>query len=47
VNLVSFNAKAINGVKPEWIGEIFVTLPRGQIQRMRAKAAKRSKKGGK
>ena len=45
VNLVSFNAKAINGVKPEWIGEIFVTLPRGQIQRMRAKAAKRSKKG--
>src|SRR5437764_10805193 len=39
VNLVSFNAKAINGVKPEWIGEIFVTLPRGQIQRMRAKAA--------
>src|SRR3954454_18307153 len=47
VNLVSFNAKAINGVKPEWIGEIFVTLPRGQIHRMRAKAAKRSKKGGK
>src|SRR5213078_3530405 len=46
VNLVSFNAKAINGVKPEWIGEIFVTLPRGQIQRMRAKAAKRTKKGG-
>jgi repressor LexA len=46
VNLVSFNAKAINGVKPEWIGEIFLTLPRGQIQRMRAKAAKRGKKGG-
>lgn len=45
VNLVSFNAKAINGVKPEWIGEIFLTLPRGQIQRMRAKAAKRTKKG--
>ena len=46
VNLVSFNAKAINGVKPEWIGEIFVILPRGQIQRMRAKAARRAKKGG-
>ena len=37
VNLVSFNAKAINGVKPEWIGEIFVTLPRGQIQRMQGR----------
>src|SRR5437016_4072233 len=46
VNLVSCNANAINGVKPEWIGEIFVTLPRGQIHRMRARAAKRSKKGG-
>ncbi len=32
-------------MKPEWIGEIFVTLPRGQIGRLRAKAAKRDKKG--
>ncbi len=27
VNLKSFNAKPINGVKLEWIGEICVTLP--------------------
>jgi len=39
VNLTSFNAKPINGVKLEWIGEIYVTLPRGQIERLRAKAA--------
>jgi repressor LexA len=36
VNLTSFNAKPINGVKLEWIGEICVTLPRGQIERLRA-----------
>ena len=45
VNLTSFNAKPINGVKLEWIGEICVTLPRGQIERLRAKAAARSRKG--
>src|SRR6202163_4526518 len=39
VNLTSFNAKPINGVRLEWIGEICVTLPRGQIERLRAKAA--------
>jgi repressor LexA len=44
VNLTSFNAKPINGVKLEWIGEICVTLPRGQIERLRAKAAGRSRK---
>jgi repressor LexA len=44
VNLSSFNAKPINGVKLDWIGEICVTLPRGQIARMRAKAAKRDRK---
>ena len=43
----AFNAKAINGVKLEWIGEIFVTLPRGQIHRMRAKTAGRTRKAGK
>src|SRR5258705_4286566 len=32
VNLKSFNAKPINGVKLEWICEIFVTLPPGQIK---------------
>src|ERR1700709_567076 len=44
VNLKSFNAKPINGVKLDWIGEIYVTLPRGQIERLRAKAAKRHRK---
>ena len=44
VNLISFNAKPINGVKLEWIGEICVTLPRGQIDRLRAKAAGRARK---
>jgi repressor LexA len=44
VNLTSFNAKAINGVKLDWIGEICVTLPRAQIERMRAKANARARK---
>ena len=47
VNLKSFNAKPINGVKLDWIGEICVTLPRGQIARLRAKAAARSRKAAK
>jgi repressor LexA len=47
VNLKSFNAKPINGVKLEWIGEIFVTLPRGQIERMRAKSGRTRKKSSK
>jgi repressor LexA len=40
VNLKSFNAKPINGVKLEWIGEICVTLPRGQIERLKNKATR-------
>jgi repressor LexA len=44
VNLTSFNAKPIVGVKLEWIGEICVTLPRGQIVRLRARAAARARK---
>ncbi|WP_407179104.1 S24 family peptidase [Bradyrhizobium sp. STM 3562] len=44
VNLTSFNAKPINGVKLEWIGEICVTLPRAQIERMRSRAAARTRK---
>jgi repressor LexA len=44
VNLTSFNAKPINGVKLEWIGEICVTLPRAQIERLRGKAATRARK---
>jgi len=47
VNLTSFNAKPISGVKLEWIGEICVTLPRGQIERLRAKAAGRARKAAK
>jgi repressor LexA len=44
VNLSSFNKKPINGVKLEWIGEICVTLPRAQIERLRGKAAARARK---
>ena len=44
VNLTSFNAKPISSVKLEWIGEICVTLPRGQIDRLRARAARSRKK---
>src|ERR1700722_15019459 len=47
VNLTSFNAKPITGVKLEWIGEICVTLPRGQIDRLRAKAGARARKAAK
>jgi repressor LexA len=47
VNLTSFNAKPINGVKLEWVGEICVTLPRGQIQRLRGKTASKGRKSGK
>src|SRR3954467_4136503 len=43
VTLKSFNAKPINGVKLDWIGEIYVTLPRGQIERLRSKAARTRK----
>jgi repressor LexA len=44
VNLTSFNAKPIAGVKLEWIGEICVTLPRGQIDRLRVRATARSRR---
>jgi len=47
VNLTSFNAKPIHGVKLDWIGEICVTLPRGQIARLRAKATSRARKAAK
>src|SRR6202051_4159331 len=47
VKLTSFNAKPISGVKLEWIGEICVTLPRGQIERLRTKAAGRTRKAAK
>jgi repressor LexA len=44
VNLTSFNAKPINGVKLDWIGEICLTLPKAQIQRMRARSVARERK---
>jgi len=47
INLTSFNAKPIIGVRLEWIGEIYATLPRSQIERLRAKAAGRARKAGK
>jgi repressor LexA len=47
VNLTSFNAKPINGVKLEWIGEICLILPKGQIGRLRVKAANRARKAAK
>jgi len=47
VNLTSFNAKPITGVKLDWIGEICVTLPRGQIERMKAKTAARTRQAAK
>jgi repressor LexA len=47
VNLTSFNAKPINGVRLEWIGEICVTLPKGQIERLRTRAAARTRKAAK
>jgi len=47
VNLTSFNAKAINGVKLDWIGEICLTLPKAQIARLRAKTAARARKAAK
>lgn len=40
VNLESFNAKTIAGVRLEWIGEIWITLRAGQFRRLkRAKVA--------
>jgi repressor LexA len=43
VNLTSFNAKTIIGVKLDWIGEICVSLPRAQIARMRSRSARERK----
>src|SRR6266702_6147178 len=44
VNLTSFNAKPINGVKLEWVGEICLSMPKGQLERLRAKSARPRKK---
>ncbi|WP_441237555.1 S24 family peptidase [Bradyrhizobium sp. 930_D9_N1_4] len=44
VNLTSFNAKPIVGVKLEWLGEICLSMPKGQLERLRAKSARPRKK---
>ncbi len=41
VNLASFNAKPIVGVKVDWVGEICLTMPKGQLERLRSKSARR------
>src|SRR5262249_49711255 len=46
-NLASVNARPIKGVRRDWIGEMCVTLPRAQIDRLRGKAASRTRKGAK
>jgi repressor LexA len=45
VNLTSFNAKPIVGVKLDWVGEICLSMPKGQLERLRAKSARPRKKG--
>ena len=44
VNLNSFNAKPIVGVKLEWVGEICLSMPKGQLERLRAKSGRPRKK---
>ena len=46
VNLSSFNAKPIVGVKLDWVGEICLSMPKGQLERLRSKSA-RARKGAK
>src|SRR5437763_6635047 len=45
VNLTSFNAKPIHEVKLEWVGEICLSMPKSQLERLRAKSARPRKKG--
>ncbi len=45
VNLNSFNAKPIVGVKLDWVGEICLSMPKGQLERLRAKSSRPRKKG--
>jgi repressor LexA len=44
VNLTSFNAKPIVGVKLDWVGEICLSMPKGQLERLRARSARPRKK---
>jgi phage repressor protein C with HTH and peptisase S24 domain len=43
VNLQSFNAKPIEGVRLEWIGEIYSTIRADQIHRIAKRAASKGK----
>ncbi len=45
VNLHSFNAKLIENVRLEWIGEIYSKMPADQINRIEKRAAKGRRKG--
>ena len=47
VDLVSFNAKRIESVKLTWVGEVYITLRRGQLRRMRHQEAARARKAAK
>lgn len=40
-NLISFNARPIEDVRIEWLGEIWVTLRHGQLRRVEARNGKR------
>lgn len=42
VTLNSFNAKPIENVKLEWIGEIYITVRAGQIRRMQQREHKKA-----
>lgn len=45
VNLQSFNAKMIEGVRLEWIGEIYLKIPSDQVHRLSKRAATKHKAG--
>lgn len=47
VNLHSFNAKMIEGVKLEWIGEIYSTIRADQVQRTHRRAVMKPRRGAK
>lgn len=46
VTLESFNAKPIENVRIEWIGEICLWLPKGQVQRIASRETARERKRG-
>ncbi len=42
VTLLSFNARPIENVRLDWIGEIYVAVRAGQVRRMRQSGAARA-----